>query len=83
MLAGIALLHGVEFIHRDIKPDNLLIDEAGNIKIGDMGIAAPALRQVVGFDDWYHDTCQGDHGTRLFMAPELLDKRFRFCVLLS
>lgn len=32
-------MHFKGFVHKDIKPDNILIDENYNCKIGDMGIA--------------------------------------------
>ena len=36
---GLAALHAVDVIHRDIKPDNILISEAGVLKIVDFGLA--------------------------------------------
>jgi hypothetical protein len=37
--AGMARIHEHQFIHRDIRPDNVLIDSNYTAKIGDMGIA--------------------------------------------
>ena len=37
--AGMARIHEHQFIHRDIRPDNILIDSKYTAKIGDMGIA--------------------------------------------
>jgi len=37
--AGMARIHEHQFIHRDIRPDNILIDSNYTAKIGDMGIA--------------------------------------------
>ena len=37
--AGMARIHEHQFIHRDIRPDNILIDNNYTAKIGDMGIA--------------------------------------------
>lgn len=35
---GLAVAHAAEMIHRDIKPDNLMIDESGRVKIMDFGL---------------------------------------------
>lgn len=48
-------------IHRDIKPDNLLIDKHDNLKIADFGVAL-LIDQSEGV--------QGDTGTKAFLPPE-------------
>ncbi|MDQ0454583.1 protein kinase domain-containing protein [Rhizobium paknamense] len=42
LLSALAYLHGLGLVHGDIAPGNLLLDEKGNIRLGDFGIA---LRQ--------------------------------------
>jgi serine/threonine-protein kinase len=37
--AGLAAAHRQEVVHRDIKPDNLMQDALGTLKVGDFGIA--------------------------------------------
>ncbi|GAA6027408.1 hypothetical protein JCM8097_007839 [Rhodosporidiobolus ruineniae] len=39
LLLGLAHLHSRRILHRDLKPQNLLIDKAGNLKIADFGLA--------------------------------------------
>ena len=39
LLEGIAFCHSHRVIHRDLKPQNLLIDAEGNIKLADFGLA--------------------------------------------
>ncbi|BDH61095.1 serine/threonine protein kinase [Lysinibacillus sp. PLM2] len=39
LTSAIAHAHENQIIHRDIKPQNILIDEEGNVKITDFGIA--------------------------------------------
>ncbi|OMJ92858.1 hypothetical protein SteCoe_4308 [Stentor coeruleus] len=66
VLKGLNYLHRRNRIHRDIKSDNILISENGDIKIADLGFAAQL-----------DDVCKARNtlaGTLLWMPPEILQK---------
>ncbi len=42
ILSGIKIAHEKNIVHRDIKPQNILIDDDGNLKVSDFGIARVA-----------------------------------------
>ena len=62
---AVAALHRRSVIHRDIKPDNVILTEDGGLKLIDLGVAR--LPRVPEFAD--HEI----PGTPSYMAPELFD----------
>ncbi|RLN41422.1 putative cyclin-dependent kinase F-2 [Panicum miliaceum] len=65
LLRGAEELHGAGIIHRDIKPDNILVGPGGTLKICDLGMAAPA--RPAG-EPYPEETV----GALWYRAPELL-----------
>ena len=62
---AVAALHRLEVIHRDIKPDNVMLTADGGLKLIDLGVAR--LPRV---EDFLGDEIPGTPG---FMAPEQFD----------
>ena len=65
--SGMAYLHSMKVVHRDIKFDNILVDDAGNCKICDFGLSrlmhSNRLNTMT--------VMTGQVGTPAFLAPVL------------
>jgi mitogen-activated protein kinase kinase kinase len=68
-LDGLAYLHDMGILHRDLKADNILLDLDGTCKISDFGISKKT-------DDIYgNDSTNSMQGSVFWMAPEVIQSQ--------
>ena len=63
VLEALGYMHSRMIIHRDIKLDNILLDQRGTVKVCDFGVS-----RVVHQDELMEEQC----GTPAYMAPEVI-----------
>jgi serine/threonine protein kinase len=66
MANGLDYIHSKNVVHRDIKPDNVLISPSYILKISDFGFSKPTA------PTGSFSANSGPQGTRIYYAPEYL-----------
>ncbi|KAK4253391.1 hypothetical protein QN277_010709 [Acacia crassicarpa] len=69
LISAVRYCHSAGVFHRDLKLDNLLIDQHTDLKVSDFGLSA--LKDHVRADGLLHTVC----GTPAYVAPEMLAKK--------
>lgn len=73
--SGLAYLHSKDIVHRDIKPDNILMNEQGDYVISDFGLSQKmrsTLRRASARNNKEQSNVSGTVG---YMAPEMFSAK--------
>uniref|UniRef100_A0A3P8QU93 Rho-associated protein kinase n=1 Tax=Astatotilapia calliptera TaxID=8154 RepID=A0A3P8QU93_ASTCA len=68
VVLGLDAIHSMGFIHRDIKPDNMLLDQHGHLKLADFGTCMK-------MDSTGMVKCDTAVGTPDYISPEVLQSQ--------
>ncbi|MDC0668239.1 protein kinase domain-containing protein [Nannocystis radixulma] len=86
---GLAASHRAGVLHRDVKPDNILVGEDGSVQVTDFGLARATTDPSAPL--WPTSPESGKAGTPGYMAPELraggeptaASDQYAFCLTLK
>jgi RAC serine/threonine-protein kinase len=68
IVLAISYVHQLDIIYRDLKPENVLLDDQGHVRLTDFGLSKEGIS---GSSSGANSFC----GTPEYLAPEIVDRR--------
>jgi len=74
LVLAVESVHKLNYIHRDLKPDNILIDRNGHLKLSDFGLCAKYEIKPAFSKEKRRQRLKSTVGTPDYIAPEVLEE---------
>lgn len=74
IILAISYVHSLDIVYRDLKPENVLIDAMGHIRLTDFGLSKEGIS---GSSSGANSFC----GTPEYLAPEILNRQGHGCAV--
>lgn len=68
---GLGHMHDKGWVHKDLKPDNILLSRSGEVRIIDFSLA---VKKATGLSKLFNSKSGVIRGTRSYLAPETIKK---------